>query len=118
MPVESLSHPPAGYPQIAEFMADNPEMLMVRRFRGLNARNLLYFQAELVYIEQALLKREQEDAKAEAKEGDLRSDYSIDFKAIMKSRDNNSTRGEQWRLIQQMRATLREYSTFRPNCIS
>jgi hypothetical protein len=90
---EHSSGPPAGYPQIATFMAHNPEMLMVRRFRGLNARNLLYLQAELVYIEKSLLECEKEDAKVKEKK-DPRSHYSRDYEWLMISGEGTSPPGE------------------------
>jgi hypothetical protein len=109
--VESLSAPLAGYPQIATFMTQNPELLMVRRFQALNARNLLYLQAELVYIETALVKCEKEDAEVKEKE-DPRLHYSRDYEFLMKYGDSKSASGKQRTLIQQMRAKLKEYSTF------
>jgi len=111
MSVEALSAPPRGYPQIATFMTQNPELLMVRRFRALNARNLLYLQAELVHIEKALLKCEKEDAKVKEKK-DPRSHYSRDYLWLIKSGDGKGPPGEQWTLIQQMRGKLKEYSAF------
>jgi hypothetical protein len=55
---------PKGYPQVATFIGNRPEMAIVRRFGSLNARNILYLQAELMYIEKQLLACEKKDAKS------------------------------------------------------
>jgi hypothetical protein len=103
--VESSSTEPSGYPQIATIIAHNLEMLMVRRFRALNARNLLYLQAELVYIERRLFECEKRDP---------RSHYSRDYEWLMISVDGKTPAGEQWKLIQEVRAKLKEYSILLP----
>lgn len=92
---------PRGYPQVANFMGDYPEMAMVRRFRGLNARNLLYLQAELVQIEKELIQLEKADAATNP-------GYATDFFWLM---DSANKEGDvQWQLIQKMRRKLKEYS--------
>jgi hypothetical protein len=103
--VDALTEPPEGYPQIASFMGEFPEMAMVRRFRGLNARNLLYLQAELVQIEKKLLACEKADAKDDAKKR-----YTRDF--FWLQRTENQAENTQWKLIDEMRAKLKEYSEF------
>lgn len=103
--VESLTAPPTGYPQVATLMEDYPEMAMVRRFRGLNARNLLYLQAELVHIEKELLKCEKADANNKDEPMNL---YSKDFFWLQRS--TKEAENKQWRLIEEMRAKLKEYS--------
>jgi hypothetical protein len=50
-----------GYPRIATRMALKPETAIFRRFTALNARNLLYMQADLCRLEAQLLVQEQED---------------------------------------------------------
>ncbi|TAQ86463.1 hypothetical protein B7494_g5215 [Chlorociboria aeruginascens] len=103
--VESLLPPLIkGYPEVAAFMSENPEMAMFRRFRGLNARNLLYLQAELVYIEKDLLRCEEDDAKST--DQNVRQ-YSKDYFWIMNSEKTKST---QKNLIKKMREKLKEYN--------
>jgi hypothetical protein len=94
---------PPGYPQVADFMREYPTLAMVRRFRGLNARNLLYLQAELVLIEKRLLELEKADAK-----NDATKQYARDYRWLMPSVGEEG--GEQWQLIQKMREKLKEYS--------
>jgi hypothetical protein len=105
--VESLVaelEPPHGYPQVATFMGDHPEMAMVRRFRGLNARNLLYLQAELVQIEKELLKCERDDANNKA--DPYKPYYALDYKILAEQEPRNT----QLDLILKMRVKLKEYS--------
>jgi hypothetical protein len=105
--VESLAAelgPPRGYPQVATFMGDHPELAMVRRFRGLNARNLLYLQAELVQIEKELLQCERDDANN--KVDPYKSYYRLDYKILAEQQLGDT----QHDLILKMRAKLKEYS--------
>lgn len=103
--VESLTAPPTGYPQVATLMGEYPEMAMVRRFRGLNARNLLYLQAELVHIEKELLRCEKADANNKEEPMNM---FSTNFFFLQKSA--NQAENKQWKLIEQMREKLKEYS--------
>jgi len=96
--------PPKGYPEVATLMGNHPELAMVRRFRGLNARNLLYLQAELVQIENDLLKCEKEDANDKV---DIRKqNFSKNFAWVLRNKKEN----KQYTLIQSMREKLKEYS--------
>jgi hypothetical protein len=88
-------------------MGEFPEMAMVRRFRGLNARNLLYLQAELVQIEKELLACERADAKDE---DEAKKMYSKDFAWLQQS--EFQPENKQWKLIDKMRKKLKEYSKF------
>lgn len=87
-------------------MSQYPALAFVRRFRGLNARNLLYLQAELSVIEKELLDCEARDAKATTTE--LKSNYSRDYRFLAESADKEDNK--QWLLIQRMREKLKEYS--------
>lgn len=100
------SDSPRGYPQVANFMGEYPEMAMVRRFRGLNARNLLYLQAELVLIEKELLELEKADAKDTT--DPFKHLYARDFDWLMQSANREGN--NQWKLIQKMKEKLKEYS--------
>jgi hypothetical protein len=43
-----------GYTKLASVMGKNPELAIFRRFSALNAKNLLYLQAEHVNLEARL----------------------------------------------------------------
>ncbi|KAJ6259656.1 hypothetical protein Dda_5294 [Drechslerella dactyloides] len=59
-PVKNITFAP-GYPSTAAIMSTDAELSVYRRFDRLNARNLLYYQAELMYLESKLDKLDEED---------------------------------------------------------
>jgi len=99
--------PPPGYPKVAEFMGKHPEMAMVRRFRGLNARNLLYLQAELVEIERKLLECERHDA--DDKTDPRKPKYAGSWARLVLYKTDDSA-NQQYKLILEMREKLKEYN--------
>lgn len=52
-----------GYPKLARFIGERPGFAIFRRFSELNARNLLYLQAELLDIEEELYETEMDDQR-------------------------------------------------------
>jgi hypothetical protein len=52
-----------GYPSFAEFIAQDSDAAIYRKFERLSARNLLYLQSELQDLEGQLQAFDQEDAK-------------------------------------------------------
>jgi len=95
--------PPSGYPQIADIMSKYPELTMFRRFKGLNALNLLYLQAELMQIEKDLQDLQKADNITNSK-------YAADYSWLMASAETEND--QQWRLIQKMNKKLKEYSKY------
>ena len=93
-----------GYPKLAGQMGILPESAMFRTFAALNARNLLYLQAELVALENALLQCEAEDANNEK-----RCQYALDWFWLHQSQWEEET-PKQYNLIQQIKGKLKEYS--------
>lgn len=91
---------------IANFMSQYPEVAMVRRFRALNARHLLYLQAELAQIEKQLLKQEEIDAKERGHPD--KPKYAIDYAWLMDSAEEEDH--AQWQLIKDMKEKLKEYN--------
>jgi hypothetical protein len=65
-PVDPLHDLIPGYPMLAGHMGNMSEVAMFRRFGALNARNLLYYQNELVCLEEELKVLEAEDAKSKS----------------------------------------------------
>ena len=45
---------PPGYPSLAALVGKDDDFPIFRKFRYLNARNLLYLQAELIHLENEL----------------------------------------------------------------
>ena len=66
--VEKGSHRPEfldGYPSLAAFIASDKELAIYRSFDRLSARNLLYAQSELLYLEARLDALDKEDQVAD-----------------------------------------------------
>ena len=91
-----------GYTNLASLMGKNPEVAIFRRFSALNAKNLLYLQAELVNLE-ARLQRYAADS-ANSRNGV----YEIDWFALSRSEKDGDRR--QWDTFLEIRAKLKEYS--------
>ena len=92
-----------GYPALARIMGPYPGMSMFKRFAQLNARNLLYMQAEIIDLEQQL-----EIIALEDETGTEAShhDFSVDALKLREDAD-----GEQWEMILAIRGKLKDYST-------
>ena len=43
-----------NYLDLSKLMSKYPEVFILRKFSGLNVKNLLYYQAELAHLEQEL----------------------------------------------------------------
>jgi hypothetical protein len=61
----SIARPitPIGYPKLAEHIGNHSDLASFRSFAGLNARNILYLQAELLELESAIKEVEERDQK-------------------------------------------------------
>ncbi|KEZ45165.1 hypothetical protein SAPIO_CDS2614 [Scedosporium apiospermum] len=53
----------SNYTALASFLGSYPEVLAIRRFRELQIRNLLFYQAELAHLEAELQEIENQDAQ-------------------------------------------------------
>jgi hypothetical protein len=97
-----------GYDKLAAFMGDHHEMLILRRFSMLNAKNLLYLQAELVNLEAELKNIVISDRSSRDAEKDC-FPYSVWHlkNASQVSGKNDST---QWLKVLEVRQKLKEYS--------
>jgi hypothetical protein len=110
----------AGWPQLAEVMANTPDFAAFPRFRDLNTKSLLYYQVQLKLLGKKL--HDQEIADQE-------------FYEMMNGRDSEETRGEncvqdcyaqradflvedrksqQFKLVKEVREVLKEYSKCLP----
>ena len=50
-----------GYPELSALMGSHPKIAIFQRFATLGSQNLLYLQAELVYLKQELQDIAKED---------------------------------------------------------
>jgi hypothetical protein len=96
-----------GYAQIAWRMSVFPELATSRSFRALNLQNLLYLQAELNLLEEAIHRQEQIDreSQSEKQRWNARS-----WKTLKNGAQTAGGDGEKWRLFCEMREKLKEYS--------
>lgn len=98
-----------GYAQIAWRMLAYPELASTRCFRALNLQNLLYLQAELNELEDAIRRQEKidQESQSEKQRWNARSWRVLNTGAQAPGGD-----GEKWRLFCEMRDKLKEYSKF------
>jgi hypothetical protein len=97
-----------GYPKLACHMGTYPEHAIYRRFDGLNAQNLLYFQAELTHLERKLRRLEAADFGST---DENRFNYSKDWYWLSNSACEESS--EQLDTVRAIRGRLKEYSWFK-----
>jgi hypothetical protein len=103
--IDPLADKVKGYPKLAGQIELRPETAIFRRFGALNAENLLYFQAELVWLEMELKKQQAEDSLS----GHPRkSKYALSWYQLSTSEDDGDVR--QLSLVLKIRETLRLYS--------
>jgi hypothetical protein len=96
-----------GYPKLARFIGERPGFAIFRRFSELNARNLLYLQAELLDVEEELYETEIDDQRDQ----DLRQ-LQFSMRGIHNGRvaPEGSKAHSRWKLYEEQRRLLKEYS--------
>ncbi|KAH8422312.1 uncharacterized protein LDX57_000070 [Aspergillus melleus] len=95
-----------GYSDVATLMAKDPGLSIYRRFAHLNAENLLYLQAELVYLEKDLneiIKRDEESGAPQ------RENFPISLWHLKNSSDSEDD-GLQWQKVLEIRELLDKYN--------
>lgn len=91
-----------GYAELADIMGPHPGMALFTRFSSLAARNLLYMQAELLYLRQKLQTLDALDRQ----QGRTFHKSALDFiESAGKGRDES----QQWRIMIKVREKLKEY---------
>lgn len=91
-----------GYAELADIMAPHPGMALFTRFSSLAARNLLYMQAELLYLREKLQTLDALDRQ----QGRTFHRNALDF---IESAGESGEQGQQWRIMAQVREKLKEY---------
>lgn len=99
--LDELDYAVHGYPRLATFMAHEPGAAIYRRFASLNARILLYRQAEIVCLEHEL------DDLEKAFSHHKHVHYSI--RELIHAR-TDSVGEKVWNKIQQLDTALERYS--------
>lgn len=93
-------------------MKDTPEFASFNRFSDLQARSLLYYQAELTLLKQELIEHEWEDYRrgdGDASKFFTRADYLVE--------SANEENNKQWVTMEKIRKVLKSYSehSLQPN---
>jgi hypothetical protein len=101
---------PEGYPKLAALQGIYPQLGIYRRFATLNARNLLYLQAELVILESDLNKFTLKDYVSEDLTAKL---YHKNWHRLNKRKDG--VLNSQYYTMLRVREKLKEYSKAPPN---
>lgn len=103
-PSSNTSSPPLrGYTQLATFMVNHGH-IMLKQYRELAVRDLLYLQAELCDLQYDYAQQ----AKLDSQEQDERRLYDREWWHLQ-SDEARGGEGKQWQLALQIRIKLREY---------
>ncbi|KAL9037618.1 MAG: hypothetical protein Q9180_003618, partial [Flavoplaca navasiana] len=101
-----------GYAKLASIMGAHPEVAILRRFGSLNARNLLYLQAELTALEQTL--RACTEKNIQSSDADrtasARDWYTLSRLGSGSNGTGDTDAGEEWRTVLEIREKVKEYS--------
>ncbi|KAI1111978.1 hypothetical protein F5Y14DRAFT_453427 [Nemania sp. NC0429] len=97
-----------GYTRLAEYMGQQPQLAIFRRFSALTNVNLLYLQAEIAQLEHQLELVQIEDNKSEdnARQTYFRSWNQLSMSAHL---DAGSPEREQYELIMKLRELMGQY---------
>ena len=96
-----------GYPTLAAYMGATPEMTIFRRFTDLNTQTLLYYQAELFYLEAQL--RELEVDASSCDESDPKSRFARDWEWLG-AVDLSGGVNHHMKIVLRIRTLIKEYS--------
>lgn len=92
-----------GYDRLAALMTGDKGLSIFRAFKRLNAKNLLYLQAEIAIKEKELNRIMKEDRESEEK---FREHFSFSVR-LLKGGEEPS---RQWKKWKELRVLLGEYS--------
>jgi hypothetical protein len=98
-----------GYPTLAAYIGATPELTIFRRFTNLQTQSLLYYQAELIYLEGQL--RELEVEASNSEDLDPKSRFARDWEWLG-AVDLNGGLNHHVTVVLRIRAVVKEYSTF------
>jgi len=93
-----------GYAKLADLVGHDGDFAIFRRFAALNAKNLLYLQAEIVNLENDLILLERENEES----GDMDLlEHQIWVAKLMAAPEGQN---QQWKKVLEIREKLNEYS--------
>ncbi|KAI0434246.1 hypothetical protein F5Y09DRAFT_297000 [Xylaria sp. FL1042] len=99
-----------GWPRLAQMLAETPELESFRRFRELNVKTLLYYQAEIAELEADLIKAEDID-RGKKSSGQWEGNYARLAYRMVRSRDLPNVDTKQCDIVLKIRERLREYNS-------
>jgi len=102
---KDLRSPVPGWPKVALQMSDTPDFAAFSRFRTLNIKSLLYYQAEITKLQKKLHEQEWDDYR-------LGDEDARDYAAYANFLADSAKYGDgvQWKLVKDLRVLLKEYS--------
>ncbi|PLN75782.1 hypothetical protein BDW42DRAFT_32470 [Aspergillus taichungensis] len=100
----------AGYDRIAAVLASDPPLMFVRRFARLNAKNILYYQAELGDLEADLEEMISIDRDIAFHEGGNEKYYPFSIGHLKGSLGTSENVSVQWKQFLEIRKLLKEYN--------
>lgn len=90
-----------GYNEFANLIGSYPDLTIYRKFATLASKNLLYMQAELVYLENELKTISEMDHENPEKRG-----FGVSWKALNEASGGGAV---QKRIVLEIRQKLKEY---------
>jgi hypothetical protein len=103
-----VPNPPPSYEALARFMSSNDGMIIFKRFGKLNARNLLFIQAELLHLQHEL---DEIISVVQISKDNKINAFDSSISALLDSDAPEAERLKQLMVI--VRAKLKEYSDTR-----
>lgn len=97
----------ARYNKLAALMGEHLELAIFRRFQRLNAKSLLYMQAEILHRESELDMIELDDVRSEDKSRSLLHTSVFNLKEL-----SGGPHDVQWKNVLEIREKLEHYSKF------
>ena len=101
---EQLLRKMEGYAKLSSVISTDSEFAIYRRFGALNAQNLLYYQAELLGLEDDLNVIASQDRNSQDSE---KREFAYNWAELSQAADGKNLQHEKFMKI---RKTLREYS--------
>jgi hypothetical protein len=105
--IPPLHHHDNGHERLASIMGLIPETAIFRRFATLNAKNILYYQAELAYLERRLKRVAEQDRMSD---DEIRQQYCQAWFLVSHSNKHPNGSPKQWEIFERIRKILHEYS--------
>jgi hypothetical protein len=108
-----------GFAEFSQFIASDDALSLYRRFDGVGSRNILYYQAELQYLEQQLEDLDSADLEVlqresgEAEEKDLIDSAARAWESFQYQNEEGEERQRsRMTLVLRIREVMKEYGEF------